>query len=45
MEPLWVPSEERIRNANITKFIEKVNEKFSLNIDGFQALYQWSVER
>jgi acetoacetyl-CoA synthetase len=44
MRPLWVPSEERIRNANITRFIQLVNEKFSLKIDGYQALYQWSVD-
>ncbi len=25
--PLWKPSEKRIKNANITRFIEYVNEK------------------
>jgi len=43
MEPLWVPSEERKKNANVTRFIKFVNEKYSLNIDGYHALYDWSV--
>lgn len=44
MRPLWEPSEERIKNANLTRFIEFVNGKYSLNIDGYPALYQWSVD-
>ncbi|AFM28002.1 acetoacetate--CoA ligase [Desulfomonile tiedjei] len=44
MEPLWMPSEERIRNANITAFIQFVNKKYSLNLEGFQSLYQWSID-
>ncbi|MCA1959648.1 MAG: acetoacetate--CoA ligase [Desulfomonile sp.] len=45
MPPLWVPSEERVRNANITRFIAYVNERYSMNIDGFPALYQWSIDK
>lgn len=30
MEPLWMPSEERIKNANMTAFIQFVNKKYSL---------------
>jgi acetoacetyl-CoA synthetase len=45
MRPLWEPSAERIKNANITRFIQSVNEKFSLKIDGYPALYQWSIDR
>jgi len=44
MDPLWRPSEARIKNANITRFIKFVNEKYSMNIDGFHALYLWSVD-
>ena len=44
MGPLWEPSEDRIKNANITKFIDFVNKKYSLNIDGYHQLYDWSVE-
>lgn len=45
MEPLWVPSEERKKNANVTRFIKFVNEKYSLNINGYHALYDWSVTK
>jgi acetoacetyl-CoA synthetase len=45
MGPLWEPSKERISNANITRFISFVNEKYSLTLSGYQALYKWSVDR
>lgn len=44
MDPLWRPSEARIKNANVTKFIKFVNDKYSKNIDGFHPLYQWSID-
>lgn len=42
--PLWIPSEERKRDANITRFIRHVNEKWSLDIKTYPELYRWSVE-
>jgi acetoacetyl-CoA synthetase len=42
--PLWVPSEERKRDANITRFIRHVNEKFSRDMITYPELYRWSVE-
>ncbi|MBI2530652.1 MAG: acetoacetate--CoA ligase [Deltaproteobacteria bacterium] len=42
--PLWIPSEERKRNANITQFMRRVNETFSLSIDAYAELYRWSIE-
>jgi len=45
MRPLWVPSAERVENANTTRFIRFVNEKYGLEIDGYAPLYQWSVDR
>ncbi|MBM3298900.1 MAG: acetoacetate--CoA ligase [Deltaproteobacteria bacterium] len=44
MGPLWEPSEERKRNANITRFMDVVNKKYSLNLSDFQSLWNWSVE-
>jgi acetoacetyl-CoA synthetase len=43
MDPLWRPSEERIKNANITRFIKTVNEKYSLDISDYHSLYDWSI--
>jgi acetoacetyl-CoA synthetase len=40
---LWTPSEKRKEQANITKFIKFVNEKYSLAIESYDVLYDWSV--
>ena len=42
--PLWTPSEERIRNANLTRFIEYVNGKHGKKFKNYPELYQWSIE-
>ncbi len=42
--PLWVPSEERKNQANITLFIKKVNAQHKLHLNSYAELYQWSVE-
>lgn len=42
--PLWVPSEERIRQANIIRFIGHVNKTRGLKIGTYEQLYRWSVE-
>ena len=41
---LWSPSEEQIAAANITRFIERVNQRHGTSIDDFSDLYTWSVE-
>ncbi len=43
MPPLWKPSQERVDNANITRFIKIVNDKYNLEIKHYSELYQWSV--
>ena len=40
---LWQPSEERIRQSNMYRFILFVNDRFGLQIDDYPGLYQWSV--
>ena len=42
--PLWTPSAERMRDANITRFIHDVNARWSLNLNSYSDLYKWSVE-
>ncbi len=44
-DPLWVPSEERVKQANITQFISFVNREYDLEIDSYNQLYEWSVEK
>jgi len=41
--PLWVPTPDKIKNANITRFIEFVNRKHGKQFRTFDDLYQWSV--
>ena len=41
---LWKPSQERINQANMTRFINFVNVKFGLNIDSYDRLHDWSIE-
>jgi len=43
-KPLWVPSEERKKEANVTRFINLVNEKYGLEINSYTQLYDWSIE-
>jgi acetoacetyl-CoA synthetase len=42
--PLWTPSEETIRNANITRFLDHVNKKQGKKFRTYWDLYQWSIE-
>ena len=41
---LWKPSEERVKQANMTRFIDFVNKKYGLEISSYSQLYNWSVE-
>jgi acetoacetyl-CoA synthetase len=44
-ELLWTPSKERIRQANVTRFIDFVNRKYGLKIESYRQLYNWSIEK
>jgi len=43
-KPSWTPSEERVKNANMTRFIEFVNRRFGRSFRSYDDLYQWSVD-
>ena len=42
--PLWIPSEARRRDANITRFMHEVNARHALSLGSYPELYQWSIE-
>jgi len=42
---LWEPSEEHKKQANMTRFISFVNDKYALNLDSYDELYGWSIEK
>ena len=42
-QPLWTPSPERIARSNLTRFMAAVNRQHGLALDGYDALYDWSI--
>lgn len=43
-KPLWTPSEERVKRANVTRFITFVNNEYGFDFDSYNQLYEWSIE-
>lgn len=43
--PLWVPSDERRRGANITRFMRDVNARHGVDLATYRQLYDWSIGR
>ena len=43
-KPLWSPSEDRVKKANMTRFIEFVNRGYGKKFKTYRELYQWSVD-
>ena len=44
LKPLWEPSKQRIKNSNMYRFMQSVNQTQGLNCTDYNELYQWSVE-
>jgi acetoacetyl-CoA synthetase len=42
-QALWKPSDERIKNANMTAFIDFVNKRCHMRLRDYFDLYDWSV--
>jgi acetoacetyl-CoA synthetase len=43
MESLWKPSESRIRNSELTRFMGEINSEHKLNLKTYPELHQFSV--
>jgi acetoacetyl-CoA synthetase len=43
-EPLWKPSEQRIKDSNMYRFMQDVNRTHGMNFIDYDDLYQWSVD-
>ncbi len=41
---LWKPSEQQIKDTNMHRFVNIINEKYSQHISEYAQLYDWSVE-
>jgi acetoacetyl-CoA synthetase len=43
--PIWQPSRERIRQANITRYIQLVQREYCPAVHDFASLYRWSIDQ
>ena len=41
---LWKPSDQRVRETNMYRFMTQVNQKYKKNFADYDSLYQWSVQ-
>lgn len=44
MDPIWAPSEERIKTTRVYGFIDVLNKKKGTQIASFEDLYEWSIK-
>ena len=42
-EPIWRPSTQRVKKANITSFCEYLQKSELGNFEDYDALWDWSV--
>lgn len=42
---LWKPDPDRVANSQMTAFREFVNKRYSLNLEDYFQLYDWSIEK
>jgi acetoacetyl-CoA synthetase len=45
MSEIWRPSPARVADANLTRFIERVNARKGLQLRDYDHLYAWSVDQ
>ena len=43
--PIWAPSANRIAHANMTAFMRTIEQRFSVPIPDYEALYRFSIDR
>ncbi len=43
-KPLWKPSEQRIKDSNMYRFMQLVNHNHGTAFTDYDGLYQWSVD-
>jgi len=43
-EPLWTPSQERIEEANLTRFARQAIRDWKLGFNDYPAFYRWTTE-
>ncbi|MET9326156.1 acetoacetate--CoA ligase [Tsukamurella sp. NPDC003166] len=43
-ELLWTPSEEFVRNSNVTRYLDWLRAERGVDLEDYQRLWQWSVD-
>jgi len=43
--PIWLPDNDQIGQANITRFINKIHSDYSSDISDYSSLYNWSINK
>jgi acetoacetyl-CoA synthetase len=41
---LWQPSEKRIKQTHMYRFMQLINERFGFSFTQYEELYQWSID-
>ena len=44
VKPLWTPSEQRVKNTNMFRFMQEINENQGKDFSRYDELYQWSID-
>src|SRR5689334_5236411 len=44
-QPIWIPSEDRLRTARMTAFARGLSARYGLPFADYSALHRWSVEQ
>ena len=44
-EPLWRPSQERIEEANLTRFARQAIRDWKLGLNDYPAFYRWTTDK
>lgn len=42
--PIWIPSAERVADANLTAFIREINRRYGTNLSDYDRLHRFSVD-
>jgi acetoacetyl-CoA synthetase len=42
-KPLWIPTGDRIKNSNFTKYYEFLHKEYGLSFSNYSELHNWSV--
>ncbi len=45
MKPIWIPSQTRINQTNLTRFSQFLHQKHQVPLSDYKILHQWSIDQ